>query len=809
MVLLVSTVLRTVLTESFNYGLIYSDGWGEDWTKQQELGRGRLEKYLLAQGYLVQSEICVACPPERALQLMMEWNQQQFNITYATSNTFSNVVTRYMQLGLPMPILGLGSMTVPLQPGFFNIYGRLYQGSYLAGIACGMATRTGHVSFIGKTLLPPVVAQVNAFWLGAKAVNPAITVHATFTNHYYHPLMERKAGEMMLNDFECDCSWGTSDALRPFVKRNYPGIGSHADSRYIIGPYVYFSVLYNWGGAYIDYTKQVIANGTLLPGRVLGGFESILDISNFSPFTPPEIKSRVYQEKLRLMTHDHIFCVDNKCPTDAELSKITVNSTIHMERNLTEEELISTLYVATNDTAGLTIGVIGLMVVICGIMILVDMFWVQRYHIIYRASAPLFCLVILLGCILGLATIFVWMGQPTNNLCNLRVWLTSLAFCLVYGGLVVKNWRIYRIFTQSQTKLGQKQTALPDQVLLLWGMAPIVVVEIVLLLIMTLAFPLTAQVTTTPVLRDDQQYLRCQPESLAGILTLLASNFLLVAYGGFLSWKQARDIPAVGKETRFRESWGITMIIVSTCFCLLFAIIIYMAVPYYDPFSEAIIIQVVHLLIFSSPTLALFLPKFLSVHFEFFQHSSSGGSTTRFTTASGGSVNKGSRNSKGDTSPRMPRNTKCVNVAKESPGISDGAKGSKDLNVAKSSKDLNVVKCLDEIQASKRHEDARESSEDTVGKSPEQLSSPTEAGRTTPLLLDPVTDSNNGTTANTTAEQSNDSRQSLDVTTDLLPDYSITGSGTDPAPVENNLTKRRRKKNKHPRVYSGVDRKPI
>ena len=54
------------------------------------------------------------------------------------------------------------------------------QAAYLAGIAAAMATKSGHVGGIGGQEFPVIVAQMEAFRLGAQSVDPNIDVKITY-----------------------------------------------------------------------------------------------------------------------------------------------------------------------------------------------------------------------------------------------------------------------------------------------------------------------------------------------------------------------------------------------------------------------------------------------------------------------------------------------------------------------------------------------------------------------------------------------------------------------------------------------------
>jgi hypothetical protein len=48
---------------------------------------------------------------------------------------------------------------------------------------------------------------------------------------------------------------------------------------------------------------------------------------------------------------------------------------------------------------------------------------------------------------------FTRIGTPTTVTCQLRIWLLVLGFAISYGSLFMKNWRIYRLYTDASMKI--------------------------------------------------------------------------------------------------------------------------------------------------------------------------------------------------------------------------------------------------------------------------------------------------------------------------------------------------------------------
>ncbi|KAJ3155896.1 hypothetical protein HDU89_005454 [Geranomyces variabilis] len=66
------------------------------------------------------------------------------------------------------------------------------------------------------------------------------------------------------------------------------------------------------------------------------------------------------------------------------------------------------------------------------------------------ASSPTFCLLIVIGALLGLADVYTYVGMPSTLSCALQPALVSLGFTLALGNLVLKTFRIHFIFNYAR-----------------------------------------------------------------------------------------------------------------------------------------------------------------------------------------------------------------------------------------------------------------------------------------------------------------------------------------------------------------------
>lgn len=80
-----------------------------------------------------------------------------------------------------------------------SYFGYIDEGQYLNGVAAAHATKTGKLGFVAAKPIPQVLRNINAYTLGARSVNPAITTRAIFTGDWSMPVKEAEATNSLLD----------------------------------------------------------------------------------------------------------------------------------------------------------------------------------------------------------------------------------------------------------------------------------------------------------------------------------------------------------------------------------------------------------------------------------------------------------------------------------------------------------------------------------------------------------------------------------------------------------------------------------
>lgn len=190
------------------------------------------------------------------------------------------------------------------ETNFNNYFGRIYEARYLAGIAAGLKTETNHLGYVAAMSLPEVNYSMDAYFMGAKSVNPDVTMTVKYTNTWYDPTLERQAADALL-DLGCDVIAQHQDTAMPVIAAEEKGVwacGYNADmtedapKAHLVAP------IWNWGVYYTEAVQQVI-DGTWKPENVLLGMkEGLCALSPISENCAEGTKEKIAEVEEQILS---------------------------------------------------------------------------------------------------------------------------------------------------------------------------------------------------------------------------------------------------------------------------------------------------------------------------------------------------------------------------------------------------------------------------------------------------------------------------------------------------------------------------
>lgn len=168
---------------------------------------------------------------------------------------------------------------------------RTYEGAYLAGLLAGNASKTGKLGFVASVPIPEVFRNINAFTLGAQAVNPAATTQVAWVQAWFNPAKERESALALIRQ-GADVLIQNSDSpevLKAAQEKGVMAFGWDSDmTRY--GPKAHLgSAVIDWA-PYYKSVVQAVSDGSWKSGMSwLGARQNVIRIASPNPTLPHDV----------------------------------------------------------------------------------------------------------------------------------------------------------------------------------------------------------------------------------------------------------------------------------------------------------------------------------------------------------------------------------------------------------------------------------------------------------------------------------------------------------------------------------------
>ncbi len=169
---------------------------------------------------------------------------------------------------------------------------RFYEGRYIVGQIAGKMTKTNTLGYVAAFPIPEVVGGINAFYLGAKSVNPDIKLKIVWANTWFDPGKEADAAKALLAQGADIISQHTDSAapLQEAEKASKLGFGQASDMIRFAPKSQLSAIVDDWSGYYIARTKAVL-DGSWKADDTWGGLKANMVV--MAPFTnmPDDVKA--------------------------------------------------------------------------------------------------------------------------------------------------------------------------------------------------------------------------------------------------------------------------------------------------------------------------------------------------------------------------------------------------------------------------------------------------------------------------------------------------------------------------------------
>lgn len=268
------------------------------WSYAHDQGRLYLEKTL---GVETAFSELVAEGPD-AERVIRDYAQKGYNVIFATSFGYMDSVINVAKDYPNTVFLHATGYKTAENVGIYD--GRGYQGWYLAGIVAGKMTKKNLLGYVAPYPIPEVVRNMNAFTLGARSVNPNVTVVPVWIFSWFDPTKEREAAQALI-DQGADVVARESDSVEPdklAEQEKIYAVGYNAISADVAPNAVLTAPIWNWGVYYVKAVEEVM-NGTWTNTPIWWGLkEGLLDLAPFGKMVPADVKALVEKEKQRIVS---------------------------------------------------------------------------------------------------------------------------------------------------------------------------------------------------------------------------------------------------------------------------------------------------------------------------------------------------------------------------------------------------------------------------------------------------------------------------------------------------------------------------
>ena len=149
---------------------------------------------------------------------------------------------------------------------FHNYFASIYEARYLAGIAAGLKTETNQLGYVAAFPFAEVISGYTAFYLGAKSVNPDVTMQIMYTNSWNDPTVESQVAKALI-DKGCDVISQHSDSTAPATTAEDNGVwqvGYNNDMISAAPKASLISARIDWG-IYVTEAVQTVIDGKEIP----------------------------------------------------------------------------------------------------------------------------------------------------------------------------------------------------------------------------------------------------------------------------------------------------------------------------------------------------------------------------------------------------------------------------------------------------------------------------------------------------------------------------------------------------------------
>ena len=230
-------------SQKFKVGFLYEKTPASSaWTYAHELGRLHLEEAFSDEVTTLYYDNVTADMAEEYIEKCI---QNGCNLIFTTTPTF---VQASVKQAIANPDIRIVNCSLNISHRYIRTYyARMYEAKYLMGAIAGAMADNNRLMYIADYPIRGTIANINAFALGAKLVNPRAEVYLEWSSAKNEDLASR------IRDVHPDCISG-KDMVIPEEASRYFGIYHMEDGQ----PYNLAIPLWHWGKFYEELIRTIM-----------------------------------------------------------------------------------------------------------------------------------------------------------------------------------------------------------------------------------------------------------------------------------------------------------------------------------------------------------------------------------------------------------------------------------------------------------------------------------------------------------------------------------------------------------------------
>eukprot|EP01133_Synstelium_polycarpum_P011564 gene11564-13497_t len=557
--------------------------------------------------------------PKQATETIHKLVAQGYNLIFASSLTHGNAAINasYIYPDVKFIVRGRGNSSLP---NVGRVSYDIGSADYMAGYFAGMSTKSHKVGVVIPGLKDKTYHHANSFTTGARTAaalrNVTLEVYVMSTGFYLNSDYSTIAATEVVSRGADVISQIQDDMTVSVVamRSGAIGIGTNGfPQRQVYGEKIGTSYIINWGVLFIESCLMVRNENWTVGWNYLGNFNNtVLSLDEFSYKVPADTSAIIREEENRFKldsSYTPEYCYPDNCLIfNCTAGCVSYFDWIGSTKLLPGIIDLGNVYIPLTPVT-LSKGVENTFLALGGVLLALSAISIVAVIVLrrtksIRSASPLFCVVILLGGAMIFIGVIVWVSTPTQSLCLLRYWIVSLGYTIMLGNMVVKNVRIYLLFSNKKLVLLKITNSK-----LMPYVAAILLVNIGILVAWTVVGKMDMYESRNIDDIGKYEFIRtCEATSAGNVIlyVLLGYHALMIIVGCYVSFK-LRSV----EIDEYNESRSIASILYAIAFCLF--IVIPLLVSSQGVHSQITIICASFIFTAASGLLILFVPKFYRI----------------------------------------------------------------------------------------------------------------------------------------------------------------------------------------------------